>query len=136
MTYSHDASGNLTSATEQSGTTNYAYDSEDRLIEAGGTNYSYDASGRKVSVQTGATTTNYLFDGAAVSRETAAGQSIDYTRGLDSRLVSREEGSSTAHYHHDSIGSVVGLSDERRTRSPTPFAEKRHFTTGRTPRST
>ncbi|MGH3089680.1 MAG: RHS repeat-associated core domain-containing protein [Rubrobacteraceae bacterium] len=108
--YSHDANGTLASATDQSGTTNFAYDFEDRLIEAGNATYSYDAFGRKVTAQTGATTTDYLFDGAEVVRETAATGNIDYTRGLENRLVSREAGSSTAYYHHDSIGSVVALS--------------------------
>ncbi len=109
-TYSHDANGNLVSSVDQSGTTNYAYDFEDRLTEAGGASYAYDAFGRKVSSTTGADTTSHLFDGSEVIRETYAAQSIDYTRGLGARLISREEGSSTTYYHHDSIGSVVGLS--------------------------
>jgi uncharacterized protein RhaS with RHS repeats len=73
--------------------------------------YSYDAFGRKASATTGADTTNYLFDGLEAVRETAAGQSADYARGPGGRLISRQEDSSTAYYHHDSIGSVAGLSN-------------------------
>jgi RHS repeat-associated protein len=113
VTYEHDANGNLTRKVEGGETTSYAYDFEDRLTRAGDTSYAYDAFGRRVSKETGGEKTTYLFDGPKVVRETTAGETTSYVRGLDRQVVSMRRGSSSpSYYHHDAIGSVVGLSDE------------------------
>lgn len=86
--FSHDSNGNITSRTSGSDT-NYSYDSRDRLIGAGGKTYERDTRGRAVSSTEGGTKTDYLFDGAQVIQEKAAGgESVNYVRGIAGRLIS------------------------------------------------
>ncbi len=72
-----------------------------------------DAFGRAVSVTSGTTTTNYLFDGMeAVQEKVGTNAPTYYTRGLGDQLISRRGGGyALKYYHHDSIGSVLALTN-------------------------
>jgi hypothetical protein len=84
---SYDANGNTTNT----GSSSFAYDSENHLVSMGGTAVTilYDGDGNRVAKTVGGVTTNYLVDGlnptgyAQVIEEVAAGTvQREYTYGL------------------------------------------------------
>ncbi len=84
----------------------------DYKVRVGAKTYARDPFGSKVSETSGASTTDYLFDGAEVVQEKTGTATTYYTRGLGDRLINRRAGTGMLrYYHHDSIGSVVGLTD-------------------------
>jgi RHS repeat-associated protein len=107
--YSYDAAERMTSA----GTTTYSYDYEGALTKAGTKTYGRDPFERAVSSTVGKSTTNYLFDGPeAIQQKTGTTATTYYTRGLGGQLINRRGGGDPLrYYHHDAIGSVVGLTD-------------------------
>lgn len=113
----YDANGNMT--TTASGWT-LDYDAANRLTSASKAGqpsqvYAYDHIGRRISKTVGATTTNYLLNGADIASEYAstwgAAQAV-YTHGggVDSPLL-RAAGGVTSYYHQDGLGSVVATSN-------------------------
>lgn len=95
--WTYDAVDNRTSQTRPSGTTTYAYDVDDRLLQAGATTYTYDANGnqktagstgftydpanRLSTMTVGRTTTTYTYDGEGLRLSAATGsQSNQVTR--------------------------------------------------------
>lgn len=123
--YTHDANGNLTAA----GETTYAYDQANRLIQLldGPTTlgYTYDGEGKRASSAEDSPpmapeTIAYTWDPAAawpqlVAESDAAGTTVrSYTLGADT--VSLRAGGEDFYYHHDGLGSVVGLTDSSAAR--------------------
>jgi RHS repeat-associated protein len=111
-TYAYDKNGNMTSTTAGTRTTNYSYDYEDALTKAGTKTYGRDPFERTVSSTVGTTKTDYLFDGAEAVQQKVGTATTYYTRGLGGQLINRRAGGDPLrYYHHDAIGSVMGLSD-------------------------
>ncbi|PSB67532.1 hypothetical protein C7B61_05680, partial [filamentous cyanobacterium CCP1] len=115
--YNYDADGNLISKTQGNNTWSYTYDRANRLIrvtESNGneTRYEYDALGNRVATIYNGERTEYLVDpfglGDVIGEYNGNGDRIaSYTHGLG--LVRRTDGTNTAYYDSDAIGSTVGL---------------------------
>ncbi len=116
-TYAYNADGDMTSATDASGTTNYAYNMQNQLVgvtgPSGSWTYQYDAFGSRVATSQDGLTTQYLIDPTKLDNVVASynrsGVLIShYTYGLG--LVSQVDASATAlYYDFDAIGSTVGI---------------------------
>ncbi len=125
IAYTYDNADRLTSLSDAEGTTNFGYDSLNRLTSAAypsstPTTYSYDAVGNRTSQTVNGTTTNYTYD--AADRLTQAG-STNYgydnngnltSRGSDSftwdsadRLISATVGSNSASMAYDGSNHLV-----------------------------
>jgi YD repeat-containing protein len=69
VTYTYDSNGNTLTKTDSTGTTNYAWDFENRLTSvtlpgSGGTvTFKYDPLGRRVEKTTSAATSVFAYDG-------------------------------------------------------------------------
>src|SRR6185369_2518350 len=122
-TYVYDANGNLTSKTDSSGTTQNAWDFENRLkqvtLPSGTTvGYKYDALGRRIQriPSTGATT-NFIYDGQDVVKDlNSDGSTVDYLNGpgvdnklrlTDSRLIAL----GPLYFLQDQLGSTTALTN-------------------------
>ncbi|QQR80662.1 MAG: hypothetical protein IPJ69_00385 [Deltaproteobacteria bacterium] len=77
--------------------------------------YRYDALGRRIEKTVSAATTHYFYKGAQVLEEHDASGALQaqylYGEGVDD-VVSMERGGHTYHYHADSLGNIVAVSDE------------------------
>jgi len=124
--YAYDNNGNLTSETNSTGTTNYAWDFENRLTQvtlpnsSGTVSFKYDPFGRriqKVSTQnSSSTTTNYVYNGSDIRANTI--EQVDnvgnilarYAQGpgIDRPLAESITGT-TSYYEQDGLGSVTSL---------------------------
>ena len=113
----YDLNGNLSSKTDASGTTSYAWDARNRLVAINGPSlaagFGYDAGNRRISKTVNGTTTQYVYDGWDIIQETSAGVNVNYVRlpTIDEPL-SRIDGTTIRHYVWDALGSVVGLADD------------------------
>ena len=119
--YSYDLNGNLISKTDSTGTTQYAWDFENRLrqvtLPSGMTvSYKYDALGRRIqrTPSTGISTT-FVYDGQDVVKDiNSDGSTVEYLNGLsvDNKLRltdSRLPGS--LYFVQDHLGSTTGLTN-------------------------
>jgi RHS repeat-associated protein len=130
VSYSYDASGNLTSdGTGRS----YQYDAEGRMasavISGVTTNYTYDASNRRVKKATSTTNTHYVWEGSQVIAEYngSTGALLSEYIYAGSRLVAQVSGSSTSYYHPDRLSSRLitdGSGNWAATQSHLPFGEE------------
>jgi RHS repeat-associated protein len=119
-TYTYDNNGNTTSKTDSSGTTNYAWDFENRLASVtlpgtGGTvNFRYDPFGRRIEKASSAGTTIYAYDGDNVIQELNGAGSLvaEFTQGagIDEPLA-LFSGATTSYFHADGLGSITSLTD-------------------------
>jgi RHS repeat-associated protein len=108
----HDPNGNLTAGPDG----DYAFDFEDRLINAPDYLYVYDGAGRRLQRTNGIETTRYALDiGGALTQVLAESDGAGnpkayyvYGLGLISRIASTGE---ARYYHYDPIGSTVALTD-------------------------
>jgi len=111
---SHDANGNLTS----DGVNTYVWNARNQLsqITAGGTvqaSYTYDALGRRTAkAMSGATPTQYLYDGANAVQETLGSTINPILAGLgtDERFA-RNDVTGRTYFLTDALGSTIGLTD-------------------------
>jgi len=122
-TYIYDNNGNTLTETENGVTTNYGYDSRNRLtsLNAGQVTYRYDASGIRMSETAAGLTTNYLVDPnrdyAQVVEESFDLNSfaeVRYTYGDDLVAQHRRTGPTTTQsrtFHYDGLGSTRFLTD-------------------------
>jgi len=132
-TYTYDADGNMTSATDASGATTYTFDAQNQLTAingpSGSWSYQYDAFGNRVSSTAG------VRDHELRDRPIRLGNVVGAYDGSGSfglahyayrpGLVSRTDVTgSTAYYGFDAIGSTATVTDFRwlqlSTRMPTP----------------
>jgi RHS repeat-associated protein len=119
-TYTYDNNGNTLSKTDSTGTTNYAWDFENRLTQVtlpaqGGTVYfNYDPFGRRIRKSSSGGTTIFAYDGATVVEELDSSGNVTarYTQGagIDAPLA-MYRGFTTSYYHSDGLGSIVSLTD-------------------------
>jgi RHS repeat-associated protein len=98
VTYSYDDAGRRLSMTDASGTTNYTYDSRDRLLTkatnaAGTLTYTYDAAGNMLSL----------------ASSNAGGASMAYSYDALNRLGSVTDASGATTYSYDAVGNLGGF---------------------------
>lgn len=118
--YTYDYNGNTTSKTDSSGTTNYTWDFENRLMNVtlpgtGGTvTFKYDPFARRIYKSSSNGTTIYTFDRDSLTEETdASGTAVTtFAQGLkiDEPLAMLRSGVSS-YYQEDGLGSVTSLSN-------------------------
>jgi RHS repeat-associated protein len=117
-TYTYNKNGDMTSATDATGTTTYAHDQENQLVgvatpSGDGSTYIYDALGYRVSSVQNGQHVNNLIDpsglGNIVGQFDASNNLItDYTYGIG--LVSQVGAANNADYYNfDKIGDTVGI---------------------------
>src|SRR5206468_4369706 len=108
-----DASGNLTSITEPSGTTTYTWDARNRLTRITGpgltASFAHDAVGRRVQKQINGGLVQHLHDGLDIIHDLTDQAPVSYLRtlGIDEPLVRN----SAEFYLTDALGSTVALTD-------------------------
>src|SRR5262249_1689827 len=115
VTYTYDNNGNTLTKADASGTTQYAWDFENRLTSvtlpgSGGiVTFKYDPLGRRIQKNSAAGTTNYLYEGWNVVGELNAAGTITgkYGQGdgVDQPLAMSRTGL-TDFYNADGLGSV------------------------------
>jgi RHS repeat-associated protein len=119
-TYTYDNNGNTLTKSDTSGTTQYAWDVENRLKSVtlpdngGVVTFKYDPFGRRIqkSSATGATSV-YVYDGANIVDEyDGAALLAKYAQGagIDQPLAMNRQGS-TVYYNADALGSITSLND-------------------------
>lgn len=129
--YKYDYNGNLI----DDGHLLYFYDYQNKLVEVRDSTrtvakYKYDATGRRIEKNIGRTITRFIYDGLHVIEErNDAGEVLAqyvYGGGLDNILQMARD-NRNYYYHHDSLGSVMGLSTKEDGRIDeygyTPFGE-------------
>jgi RHS repeat-associated protein len=114
--YGFDANGNQTSKTQNSSTTNFAYDVKDQLLSVNQNNanigvFSYDYQGHRIVKDMGGSIVRYAYDGSSVLVETDTSGStlakFDY--GPDRLLSMNHATEGRAYYLFDALGSVANL---------------------------
>jgi len=118
--YVYDSNGNTTSKTDASGTTQYAWDFENRLTSvtlpaSGGTvTFKYDPFGRRIYKSSGAGTSIYAYDGNNLVEETNSSGAVvarySQTDNIDEPLAMFRAGA-TSYYQADGLGSVTSLTN-------------------------
>src|SRR5439155_8961647 len=116
----YDYNGNTITKTDSTGTTNYAWDFENRLSSVtlpgtGGTvTFKYDPFGRRIYKSTSSGTSIFAYDADNLIEETNAsgGAVARYSQGLyvDEPLAMLRS-ATTSYYHADGLGSVTSLSN-------------------------
>ncbi|MDE3073837.1 MAG: IPT/TIG domain-containing protein [Chloroflexota bacterium] len=118
-TFTYDNDGNTTSKADTSGTTTYAWDFENRLVQvlpAGGTlvTFKYDPFGRRIQKASSAGTVIFVYDGANIVEELNGGGAVtaQYAQGsgIDEPLAANL-GGTLAYYEADGLGSITSLTD-------------------------
>jgi YD repeat-containing protein len=114
-TFRYDPNGNLLTATDGTGTTIYAWDSENRLLSVasplnGTETYTYTSDGMRRQKVTSAQTTNFVWDGQNVLQERSVtnvrlAQYTDYP-GEWGGLAAQRQGSTSSYYGFDSQSST------------------------------
>ncbi|MCX5699192.1 MAG: hypothetical protein NTX01_05805 [Candidatus Omnitrophica bacterium] len=88
VTYEYDKSGNRAKMVTSQGTTNYKYDTDNRLIRAGREIFFYDKSGNLIKKVSAQKTATYVYD-------------------YDNRLIRYQDNASTVEYGYDGDGNRV-----------------------------
>jgi RHS repeat-associated protein len=123
--YLYDNNGNLISRTDSNGTTQFAWDFENRLTQvvtpsAGSVSYKYDALGRRVQrAPASGVSAKFVYDGQDVVRDlNSDGSTVDYLNGpgIDNKI--RQSSTSghkttTLYYLTDHLGSTTALTNAR-----------------------
>ena len=115
----YDANGNMTSKTDSTGTTGYAWDFENRLTSVtlsgtgGAVSFKYDPFGRRVYKSSPSATTVFTYNGDNITETTdavgnviarfAQGQSVD-------EPLAMQQSGATSYYQADDLGSITSLS--------------------------
>jgi RHS repeat-associated protein len=118
-TYGYDARGNLVQTVDPTGTTAYAYDANDRLVQVTYPanlylKFTYDAAGRRTSStdQTGYTL-NYTYDALgnlATITDASGAPIVTYAYDADQRLSRKDMGNGTfTTYTYDGDGNITAL---------------------------
>jgi RHS repeat-associated protein len=110
--FTYDNNGNLTS----DGSTTYTWNTRNELSSISGgvsATFSYDALGRRRGKTVGGTTTQFLYDGVNPVQELAGGTaSANSLTGLGiDEYLTRTDGTGTANYLADALGSSVALAN-------------------------
>lgn len=99
-----DVVGNRLTQTAPGGTTNYTYDANNRLTQAGSATYSYDNNGNLTSISTGRTFTWDIFN--RMLSTTASGSTVTYTYNGDGLKTRRVGPNGTTNYYHDGFRHI------------------------------
>jgi RHS repeat-associated protein len=119
VSYTYDNNGNTLTKTDASGTTQYAWDYENRLSsvtlpDQSVVTFKYDPMGRRIQKASASGTTNYLYEGADIAEEVDATGTVlaRYAMGpgIDQPLSMLRSGA-TSYYEADGLGSVTSLTD-------------------------
>ncbi len=115
-TYSYDNNGNLTNISTGISLTYDAHNRTSQTSLPGGlvVQYTYDGDGVKIRRIEGSAVTRYYHDGIRPIYETKAdgSRNADLERDIFGNLLARRDAAGTRHYyHHDGLGSTVGLTD-------------------------
>jgi RHS repeat-associated protein len=110
-----DTNGNLTSSTDPTGTTSFAWDARNRLVTLSGATtgtFAYDAQGRRIRREIAGELREYQYDGVDIVRERVNGADATYLRtlGID-EAVCRIAPEGTAYYLADALSSTIALTD-------------------------
>ena len=118
--YTYDYNGNLLTKTDSTGTTNYAWDYENRLTSVtlpggGGTvSFKYDPFSRRVYKSSSSATSIFAYDGDNLIEETnSSGSAVArYSQGLniDEPLAMLRSGA-TSFYNADGLGTITSLAN-------------------------
>jgi RHS repeat-associated protein len=117
--YTYDNNGNTLTKSAASGTTQYGWDFENRLISVtlpngGGTvSYRYDPYGRRIQKNSASGTSNYLYDGPDMFAELDGTGSVvaSYKHGPDQdEPLAEVRSGTTSLYVGDGLGSITSLS--------------------------
>ncbi|MFZ3200418.1 MAG: RHS repeat-associated core domain-containing protein [Candidatus Acidiferrales bacterium] len=116
--YTYDSNGNETSKTDSTGTTNYAWDYENRLTQVtlpgqGGTvQFRYDPFGRRIEKISPNATSIFAYDGPNLIEtvNSTGGVVARYTQGqnIDEPLAESRSGT-VSYYEQDGLSSVTSL---------------------------
>ncbi len=116
--YSYDDNGNLTQSFDEPGTRTYAYDFENRLTKvkqgSDSTVFFYNGDGvRLKKLGTKDSSLQYIPDGmyTAVERRTNGNIRYKYVYANGMLLARIDSTGRKFYYHHDALGSIVGVSD-------------------------
>lgn len=119
--YLYDNNGKMTSKNDPSGTTQFAWDFENRLTQvvtpsAGSVTYKYDALGRRIqsAPSTGAST-NFTYDGDDVAQDkTSTNVITEYLNGpgIDNK-IRQKSGNTLYYFAQDHLGSTTALTDSK-----------------------
>jgi RHS repeat-associated protein len=120
-TFSYDGNGNLTKAvSNQVSVFSYTYDSQNRLTSANSANSAvkcfYDARNRVVKREINGVATYYVWDNWNLLEERDANGDLIYRYIHGPRideLISRTDIDGTLFYHHDALGNVTHLSNQK-----------------------
>jgi RHS repeat-associated protein len=120
-THTYDNNGNLLSATDSGGTTNYTWNARNLLTGISGPGVSatfvYDAVGRRVRKTVNGVTTEFLYDGINPVQELSGGSVVANILtgvGMDERFT-RTDSAGTRNMLTDVLGSVIALADSAGT---------------------
>ena len=117
--YIYNNNGNLISKTEGTGTTQFQWDFENRLVQvvtpsAGSASYKYDALGRRIQrVPSTGVSTNFIYDDQDVVKDiNSDGTTAEYLNGpgVDNKIRQKSSSTSTTYYFsQDHLGSTTAL---------------------------
>jgi RHS repeat-associated protein len=116
--YTYDQNGNTTSKTDSTGTTNYAWDYENRLTSVtlpgqGGTvTFKYDPFGRRIEKISPTTTSIFAYDSNNLVETVNASGSVaaHYVHGTNiDEPLAMQRGTTTDYYEADGLGSITSL---------------------------
>ena len=128
VSYNYDYSGNTILKTDNTGSTSYAWDFENRLTSVtlpgsgGNVTFRYDPFGRRIYKSSSSGTSVYAYDGDNLIEETnsSGGAVVRYSQGLniDEPLAMLRSGSSS-YYQADGLGSITSLTNTAGTAAQT-----------------
>ena len=117
MSYSFNSRGETTTKIDAQGTAAYEWDARGRLTRAAGpgsqlVSYSYDALGRRIARTANGVTTQFLYDGSDVVRDSGSDSStVDYLNGpgIDNKLRQSSIPTGPLYFLQDHLGSTKAL---------------------------
>lgn len=134
--YLYNNNGNMISKSDASGTTQFAWDFENRLTQvvtpaSGSASYKYDALGRRIQrAPSSGASTNFIYDGQDVVKDSNSdGSTVEYLNGpgIDNKIRQKGSSNSTTYYfaqnHLGSTTALTGTTDNWSSRSLTMVTE-------------
>jgi RHS repeat-associated protein len=119
--YLYNNNGNMITKSDSTGTTQFAWDFEDRLTQvvtpsSGSVSYKYDALGRRIqSAPSTGVSTNFTYDGDDVAQDkTSTNVITEYLNGpgIDNK-IRQKTGTTLYYFAQDHLGSTTALTDSK-----------------------
>src|SRR5205807_9140233 len=134
--FTYDTRGDRTTSTTAGVTTSYGFDLARRLTSftqgSTSTTYAYNGDGLRTSKTVNGTTTNFMWDVADGLPLVLTDGSNAYVYGPDGRPLEQINGSSAVFFHQDQLGSTRALTDATGTVVATYSYDNYGNTTGTT----